>query len=193
MRLLPQGTPLFIPSRWSHHLNTCSALCSPGGLLTTINDKDELRNLLRKALEVETGFESVAQWEGYVTAKQDEFRQVLFRLTSDSEAHRRMVESLLKQVRATRRSSALPLKPREITFRGKSDLEIMTQISKMEILMYNLYSDIKKVLAESDLGLMLNEGADAESFLSTLDSLIKDEEKHMALVSVYVHSVDRLR
>ncbi len=142
---------------------------------------------------METGFESVAQWEGYVAAKEDEFRQVLFELISDSEAHRKMVESLLEQVNATRSPSDLPLKPREITFRGKSDLEVMSQISKMETLMHNLYSDIKKVLAESDLGLILNEGADPESFLSTLDSLIRDEEKHMALVSVYVHSVDRLR
>lgn len=144
-------------------------------------------------MEVETGFESVAQWEGYVTAKQDEFREVLFRLISDSEAHRRKVESLLKQVRVTHRSSDLPLRPREIVFRGRSDLEIMAQISKMETLMHNLYSDIKKILVESDLGLMLNEGADAEAFLSTLDLLIKDEEKHIAMVSVYVHSVDRLR
>jgi len=144
-------------------------------------------------LEIETGFESVAQWEGYVATKKEEFREVLFSLISDSESHKRLVESLLKQVRTTRRSSDIPIKPREITYRSNSDLEMMTKISRMEILMYNLYSDIKKAFNELDTELWLNDTGDAESFLSALDSLVKDEAKHMAMVSQYVRNVDRLR
>ncbi|UCE45489.1 MAG: hypothetical protein JSU93_00930 [Methanobacteriota archaeon] len=144
-------------------------------------------------MEVEIGFESVAQWEGYVVTKRDEFREVLFSLISDSEGHKRMIESLLDRVRATEKSSYAPIKPREITFRGNNDLEMMTQISKMEILMYNLYSDIKKAFAASETELLLNDKGDAELFLSTIDSLIQDEAKHMEMVSQYVRNVERLR
>ena len=164
-----------------------------GDSLTTIKDGEELRNLLHKALEVETGFESVAQWEGYVATKQDEFREVLFSLISDSEGHRRIVESLLKQVRATGKSSYPSVKSREIIFRGNNDLEMMTQISKMEILMYNLYSDIRKAFVASETELLLNDKGDAESFLTAIDSLIQDEAKHMEMVSRYVRNVERLR
>ncbi|UCE91503.1 MAG: hypothetical protein JSV90_08925 [Methanobacteriota archaeon] len=161
--------------------------------MTTIKNGDELRSLLRKALEVEVGFESVALWEGYVTAKQDEFREVLFSLISDSEGHRRIVESLLDQVRATGSPSHAPVKPREVTFRGNDDLEMMTQISKMEMLMYNLYSDIKKAFVASETESLLNDQSDVESFLSAIDSLIQDEAKHMEMVSQYVRNVERLR
>ena len=142
---------------------------------------------------MEIGFESITQWEGYVTAKQDEFREVLFSLISDSEGHKRIVESLLDLVRATDRSSYTPVKPREIVFRGNNDLEMMTQISKMEILMYNLYSDIRKAFAASETELLLNDKNDAESFLSAIDTLIQDEAKHMEMVSQYVRNVERLR
>lgn len=144
-------------------------------------------------MELEIGFESVAQWEGYVATKQDEFREVLFSLISDSEGHRRIVGSLLDMVRATAKSSYTPVKPREITFRGSNDLEMMTQISKMEMLMYNLYSDIKKAFVASETELLLNDKGDAESFLSAIDLLIQDEAKHMEMVSQYVRNVERLR
>ena len=142
---------------------------------------------------MEIGFESITQWEGYVTAKQDEFREVLFSLISDSEGHRKTVESLLDLVRATDESSYTPIKPREIIFRGNNDLEMMTQISKMEILMYNLYSDIKKAFIASETELLLNDESDEESFLSAMDALIRDEAKHMEMVSQYVRNVERLR
>ena len=142
---------------------------------------------------MEIGFESVAQWEGYVTTKQNEFREVLFSLISDSEGHKRIVESLLDLVRATGKSTYTPVKPREILFRGNNDLEMMTQISKMEILMYNLYSDIRKAFAASETELLLNDKNDAESFLSAIDTLIQDEAKHMEMVSQYVRNVERLR
>ena len=142
---------------------------------------------------MEIGFESVAQWEGYVTTKQNEFREVLFSLISDSEGHKRIVESLLDLVRATGKSTYTPVKPREILFRGNNDLEMMTQISKMEILMYNLYSDIRKAFAASETEMLLNDKNDAESFLSAIDTLIQDEAKHMEMVSQYVRNVERLR
>ena len=161
--------------------------------MVKILEGDELHNLLRKALEVETGFESVAQWEGYVATKSDEFREVLFRLISDSEGHRRSVESLMAQVRVGGDTYGVPIRPREAVFRGKSDLEVMTEISKMEILMYNLYSDIRKALVESDISALLKDGSDRSSFISELESLIKDEDRHMKMVSQYVRNVDRLR
>lgn len=142
---------------------------------------------------MEIGFESVAQWEGYVTTKQDEFREVLFSLISDSEGHRRVVESLLDLVRVTGGSSYTAIKSREVIFRGNNDLEMMTQISKMETLMYNLYSDIKKAFVASEKESLLNDNADAESFLSSIDSLIQDEVKHIEMVSQYVRNVERLR
>lgn len=158
-----------------------------------IKNADELTGLIRKAHEIESGFESVSQWEGYVSVADDEMRAVLFELISDSNEHRRIVESLLSMIRNKDDAGALPLQPRSFNFKGKSDVEVMNEIAKMEKLMFNMYTDLRSAIDGSDLESLLSRSEDVERFKSLLDSLIEGEAGHMALVARYVRKVDRLR
>lgn len=158
-----------------------------------IKSGSELANLLRKALEIESGFESVAQWEGYVSVADPEMRALLFELISDSDGHRGVVESLLSMVRIEGDSDARPLQPRSFSFKGKSDIEVMNEIARVEKLMFDMYSDVRSAVETSDIESILSRGEDVERFKSLLDELIQGEAGHMTLVARYVRKVDRLR
>lgn len=154
---------------------------------------DELSGYLHKALEIERGFETVAEWEGYVSVKEKEFRNVLFQLVSDSGGHVRKVESLLAMVRTTEDYHGLPLQPRVMNFKAKSEVEVMTEISRIENIMFDMYSDIREALQGSDMSRLLVDVKNAAPFLATLDGLIDDEERHISIISKYVRKLDRLR
>lgn len=161
--------------------------------LVAIKTPDELAGLIRKAHEIESGFEYVASWEGYVNVSDAEMRVLLFELISDSNEHRKTVESLLSMVKVEDDAGAMPLQPRSFNFKGKSDVELMNEIAKVEKLMFNMYSDIRSAIDSSDLESLLSRREDEERFKSLLDSLIEGEAEHMTLVSRYVRKVDRLR
>ena len=158
-----------------------------------IKDGSELAGLMRKALEIETGFESVAQWEGYVSVADAEMRALLFEIISDSDGHRRVVESLLSMVNVEDDAGARPLQPRSFSFKGKSDIEVMNEIARVEKLMFDMYSDIRSAIETSDVESLLSRGEDVERFKTLLDGLIQGEAGHMNLVARYVRKVDRLR
>lgn len=163
------------------------------GSLVVIRNGDELAGLLRKAHEIESGFESVVQWEGYVNVADSEMRAVLFELISDSNEHRRIVESLLAMARTSKDAGGPPLQPRTFNFKGKSDIEVMNEIAKVEKVMFDMYSDIRSAVDASDLKSLVSDAEDAERFVSHLNTLVEGEAKHMAIVARYVRKVDRLR
>ena len=154
---------------------------------------DDLAGYLQKALEIEKGFETMAEWEGYVSVKEKEFREVLFQLVSDSARHSRTVESLLGMVRVTADNRGLPLQPREFSFKTKSEAEIMAEISRMEHIMFDLYSDIRESLRSSGPSNLLVDPDDASAFMTSLDELVNDESRHISIISKYVRKLDRLR
>ena len=162
--------------------------------LVKIKSSDELLALLRKAYEIETGFESVAQWEGYVSVADEDMRAVLFELISDSHAHSELIESLMTMVRRGDGNAAgQPFQPRTFSFKGKGDLEVMNEIARIEKVMLNMYSDLRAALDDADLSRLLSEEADGERFISGLNALIDEETKHVNIVARYVRKVDRLR
>jgi len=161
--------------------------------LTAIMLGDDLAGFLHKALEIERAFETVAGWEGYVSVKKKEFRNVLFQLVSDSNGHVRTVESLLKMVHTSNDYGALPLQSRVFDFAGKNDLEVMNEISRIENIMFDMYSDIREALQDSDIPKLLIDKENTAHFITALDSLIADEARHMSIVSKYVRNLDRLR
>jgi hypothetical protein len=163
------------------------------GGFTAIKSGDELAGFMRKALEIERGFESVAQWEGYVSVKDKEFRDVLFQLVSDSDGHARTVESLLEMVRTEDDYRGFPLHPRVLNFRGKDDVEVMTEISRIENVMFDMYSDIRDALKDSDISGFMVDTGDSVPFTTALNGLIEDEARHMSIISKYVRKLDRLR
>lgn len=152
----------------------------------------ELANFLRKALEIEMGFESVSQWEGYINVKKDDFRDIIFTLISESEKHRGLVEAMISKVKGPFGSKALPLQPHSFNFKNKVESEIMMDLSRYEKLAYDTYLNIREALQNSNIGSLVDE-KDTPFFLSTLDVLIKEEANHTDLLTRYLGHVERIR
>lgn len=100
--------------------------------MTGFKTGDELAAMLKKVLQIEEGFESVAQWEAFVTTQNDEFRKMLFQLPSDSERHKGLVEEMLSKVKVSNSRVLTPIPPHVFDFSGKEDEEVMDQLSKQK-------------------------------------------------------------
>jgi rubrerythrin len=160
-------------------------------LLVEIRTGEELANFLRKALEIEAGFESVSQWEGYISVKMDEFRDVVFELISESEKHRILVETMISKIKMSPGSESPPLKSPVFNFKNKTEFEIMMDLLKYEKLAYDTYLNIKEALIDSNLSGLLDE-KDVPFFFSTLDVLIRDEAEHSDHIANYVGHMDMI-
>ncbi|NHW23560.1 MAG: DUF3500 domain-containing protein [Archaeoglobales archaeon] len=57
-----------------------------------------LKGLLQKAYRLEAGFESEANFRGFIASLNDEQRKVLFKLISDSERHKSILERIAKDL-----------------------------------------------------------------------------------------------
>ncbi len=143
---------------------------------------DELVMSLKRALQIEEGFESIAQWEAYVTTQDDNFRRMMFQLLSDSERHKGLVEQMISRAHVSDPRQATPLSPRVIDFSGKEDQEVMDELFKTENLMLNTYLLIKEALTGGDIGQLIDP-ADEGFFSETLNNLIREEGIHASLVS----------
>ncbi len=56
---------------------------------------------MRKALQIEEGLESVAQWVANISAKNYKFRKMIFEMLSKSEKKKSLIEDLLSRVKVT--------------------------------------------------------------------------------------------
>lgn len=144
--------------------------------------------LLRRALDIELGFEQDAQWEGYY--EKEKLRSLLMELIIDSSQHAKMVQSLIKMVKVTPGMTFPPVRDRTFDFRNKDELEMM-EIGSTEILMRDIYTDTRNAFKASTQSLLV-EQADTEKFLATNESLILAETHHSELVRKYKGKVERI-
>ena len=160
--------------------------------MVDIRTGQELASFLRKALEIEASFESVSQWEGYISIKKDEFRDVIFELISESERHRTLVESMISKVRVPPGSEALPLRIHAFDFKNKTEFEIMMDLSKYEKLAYDTYLNIRDALKRFNVEGYI-ETKDVPFFFSTLELLIREKSEHSDHIANYAASMERTR
>jgi len=154
---------------------------------------DKLANLLKKANEVEMAFENMANWEAYVSVKGEEFRQILFRLISDSQRHKNILNSLISKIKMSNSHDLIPLTPRVFDFKNRHELEIMEEICRYEKLAFDLYTNIMEALKNSETKLLLCDENDVDLLTSSLQTLILEEKSHIDLVSKYSGRFQRLR
>lgn len=160
--------------------------------MLAIKSGDELANLLRKALQIEQGLESVAQWEAYISAKDYKFRKMIFEMLSESENNKSMIEEMLKRVKVTGPHETGNITPHVYDFHGKEDQEVMDELYQTELLMLNTYTLINEALTGINLDELI-EQKDQEFFLTTLNKLIARGEDHAAMASSHRGSVKRIR
>ena len=160
--------------------------------MTIFRNGDDLIMSLKRALQLEEGFESVAQWEAYVNTEDEAFRRMMFRLLSDSERHADLVEQMISKVIASRTRQPTPLAPRVFDFTGMEDEEVMDQLYKTENLMLSTYVLIKEALTEGGIDNLIDP-PDKQFFLKTLSDLIAEESIHASMVSSKRGKVVRIR
>jgi len=114
-------------------------------------NRDELANLLMRTKEMEAAFESVADWEGYIDIRQDEFRSMLFYLISESQIRKNTVDFLISKTWVSQNPTLVLLAPRLLDFRNKHELEIMGEIGKYEKLALDLRTGILEAPKKSDI------------------------------------------
>jgi hypothetical protein len=165
-----------------------------GGPFTMIILKsgDELANLLKKALQIEEGLETVAQWEAYISAKNYKFRKMIFEMLSESEQNKSMIEEMLRRVKVSGPHEVREIKPHVFDVQGKEDQEVMDELYDTELLMLNTYTLIRETLKGVDLDQFIDP-KDQEFFLTTLNTLITQGEDHAASASSHRGSVQRIR
>ena len=121
------------------------------GIMTDFKSGDELAAMLKRALQILEGFESVAQWEAYVSTQDEDFRKLMFKLLSDSERHKNLVEQMLSKIKVSSPKQIMSLAPRLFDFTGKEDQEVMDELFKTENLMLNTYALIKESIVASNV------------------------------------------
>jgi hypothetical protein len=151
-----------------------------------------LAELLKRALQIEDGFESVSQWQAYLVSRDHDFRRMIFQMLSESAKHKDMVSDLLKMVKVTDARELTPLTPTRFDFSGKEHLEVMDELYQTEVLMLDTYSLIRESLIGADMDRLLLPGK-KEQFLRMLTELIADEGHHASMVTTHRGKVERIR
>jgi len=159
--------------------------------MAIFHTKGELINILRRALEIEKGFENLAQWEAYVQSKNDDFRNTIFTMISESEHHASMVEGMLKELGADL-DGKYGLKQMVFDFSGKDEKEILNELAKTEKLALDTYSNLKKTLVGTDTGTWLPQSSRGY-IIDTLIQLILDEEHHCEIANMQVAMLEKNR
>lgn len=153
-----------------------------------IRNPEELHKLLSKALQIEAEYETLAEWEGYVSVENPKYRDLLFELISDSEKHAIWVKEMLGMVILPSDYKAPMLPPASFDFRGKSEFDTLLELERYEQLTLDLYSAIRAAILKSDLKEHVREG-DLDKMIGTLENLILDETHHRDAVHSYVGMV----
>jgi len=159
----------------------------------TITTVEELTSLLGRAYWMETQLELSMQWESYVSVR-DELRDVLFRISHDSEQHKLLVKKLWENLSDTSLEqilSELHLKGKTFELKGKWDEEIINELMKNEHLAWDTYSKLFRY-ADREFLASIWKGDNSEEFFQRLSFLIKEEEKHITLLKPYSGKLERI-
>jgi hypothetical protein len=158
--------------------------------MVQFRSKNELSAFLRKGLEIERGFESMVQWEGYVQAKSDVFRSTLFTMISESEYHATLVESMLSRLGAAP-TDQYNLRHQVFDFSMREEQEVMREIAKSEKLALDTYMNILNSIPREETN-WLNE-EDKLFMIDSLKRLVEDETRHCELASSCIGKIERIR
>jgi rubrerythrin len=157
-----------------------------------IRDAEELHKLLSKALQIESEYETLAEWEGYISLGNPKYRDLLFELISDSEKHAGWVKEMLAMVVLPAGYQAPELPPASFDFKGMSEFDTLLELERYEQLTLDLYGAIKGALARSDPKGKVKEG-DLDRMLGMLEDLTSDETRHRDAVHSFVGHVKFIR
>ncbi len=159
-----------------------------------IEDIEELESLLSRAYWIEEDFEQMALWDGF-TSVDEKYRDILFRLSHDSEKHKIMLKKVIKNIKGidmesikqnTKESNRSKVK------RSMIDEDLLGEISKNDTLALEIYTNNHKYTSREFINdVWLGESDD--DFFKTFRTLIDQEKKHINLLKPYVGKLTRIR
>jgi hypothetical protein len=151
-------------------------------------ESDELASLMSKVLEVETAFESLAEWEGYLKTKNSALAELVLRLYSDSNNHMTIVRSLIRKTKVSDKVVEPPADTGTFSFDGVGERGIADNILLMERMAYDLYGQIVEVVNRFGPRNMLKDGH-SEEFMSEVGSLRAAEQNHIKMVEQFIDTL----
>lgn len=157
-----------------------------------IRNAAELHRLLTKALQIEMSYETIADWEGYVTVSTPKFRDALFGLISESGQHEVLVRQLIEMVILAGEFDQPPLSQPRFDFTGRGELDVMMELLRYEKLAFDLYSSIRLAAGKPGCEVFVSMD-DMPRFLAILDQLIIEESDHEHMVSSFLGNVKMIR
>lgn len=159
-----------------------------------ITDIEELEAIIKRAFWVEHEFETMISWDAYTQIDENK-KDILYKLASESERHKIKVKKLIKNldgldvkdIRKDMRERNFNLK------KSAADSEIFTEVLKGDMLALDLYTKLNSYTTEE----LINDAWKGErnEYYTILESLIKDEKKHINMLKphVYIGKIQRIR
>ncbi len=149
----------------------------------------ELHRLPTKALQIEMSYETIADWEGFVSVSSPEFRDTLFGLISESEKHESLVKEMIGMIMVPQGAEQLPLGQPRFDFSHRGELDVMMELLRYEKLAFDFYSSIRAAASNIGGKEFVNNG-NMPRFLAILDQLVHEESDHEHLVSGFLGNVN---
>ncbi|MBS3815954.1 MAG: hypothetical protein KGY76_00125 [Candidatus Thermoplasmatota archaeon] len=159
-----------------------------------IKSIDEIESLLARAYWLEEEFEGVTQWEAY-TSVEDKYKELLFRLSHESEGHKESLKKLISNVEgldmdAIKQNSQAR---NEIKFKKHTeDVEILYEVYENDQLALDLYQKIHSMTSHEFVEEVWN-GDDPEEFFEILSDIIKEEKEHINALGQYAQKLGRVK
>ncbi len=159
-----------------------------------ITTRDEFLSLFGKAYWLESQFENIMQWQAYMTIKNDSYRNALFQISHDSEKHKAILSQLItnfKDVTTKNLEEHAGLKDKEFDLRGKWDEEIISELLKNEYLALDVYTKLY-MHTDKEFIKKMWKAKNSETFFKQLEFLMKEEKKHIALLTPLAGKLERI-
>jgi hypothetical protein len=159
-----------------------------------ITTKDEFLSLLSKAYWLETQFENIMQWQAYITVKNETYRNALFIISHDSEKHKGILLQFVENLEGISRQDVeeqAGLKQKEFDLKGKWDEEIITELLKNEHLVLDVYTKLHMYI-DTELIQKMWKGKHPEEFFTQLEFLMREEKKHINILTPLAGKLERI-
>lgn len=157
-----------------------------------INTIEELTSLMGKAFWMESQLELVGQWEAYMVAKKDKYRDILFRISHDSESHKILLKRMTSKMEGLDLEKAIEkYKEKKFDFRRLHDEEIIAELLKNEMIVLDIYEKLKSFSSKDFIESIWKDDEPGKYF-EDLNWLIAQERAHVGLLKPYAGRIERI-
>ena len=143
--------------------------------------EDQFLLHLQRAFEIESTFESLMEWEGYIATKDPHVASLVLKLYSESETHAQMLRKLIAKIRHHGERWNPAQHPSDLDLRDKAEGQILKDILAFEKDAHKAYSEMSRILSEPEAASLVISD-DIGSILSTVNILRNAELRHIRAV-----------